>query len=382
MVGGGVIIGGDSTIEYGIIADEIAMGEHVEVRGEVFARSDIYIDRWSEIFGAVRVDGDAQLGEFTKIHGKLVVSGDLDIGDHVSVEDGFEAKGWITIKNPISIIIFLYMYLSEMLRLGRSEEAENMLEDLFYDNLDEINEQMMIVPAKSKITFSTIETNRPMHIGNSCRLQGNIRAESLSMGTNTTLFGGIVAGEVTIHEKSIIHGGIDARGDVRIGRGSHVLGNVNARTINIHSSARVDGTMNAPRGIVIDEADEVEGVGGADRTDGTDDALYRISATSGTGDRGMDRGQNWDPNRSRDMPDAGIASAKRKDRRARLSRSGGSDRGGRSGRGTRSGRGSGKRGRSSGISDRETRSGGDKVKITGRSVGRGSRSSRIGRRGA
>lgn len=336
VVGGGVYIGGDSTIEYGIIADEIATGEHVEIHGEVSARSEIYIDRWSEIFGAVHVDGDAHLGEFTKIHGKLVVSGDLDIGDHVSVEDGFEAKGWITIKNPISVIIFLYMYLSEMLRLGRGEEAEKMLEGLFCDSLDEINEQMMIVPAKSKITFSTIETDRPMRIGDDCRLQGNIRAESLSLGTDTTLFGGIVAGEVTVHEMSTIHGSINAKGDVRIGKGSHVLGDVRARMINIHRSARVDGTMNAPRGIVIDEADG---------------APYDAGDESGTGSHDLGRSRDQE----RDLPEAGIAHAKRKSRRTRLS-SGGS-------RGSRSsgkGRGSGGRdrgARSSGGKGRSSRSG-------------------------
>ncbi|MCD6208539.1 MAG: polymer-forming cytoskeletal protein [Methanosarcinales archaeon] len=353
VVGGGVCIGGDSTIEYGIIADGIATGEHVEIRGEVSARSEIYIDRWSEIFGAVHVDGDAHLGEFTKIHGKLVVSGDLDIGNHVSVEDGFEAKGWITIKNPISVIIFLYMYLSEMLRLGRGEEAEKMLEELFCDSLDEIDEQMMIVPAKSKITFSTIETDRPMRIGDGCRLQGNIRAESLSLGTDTTLFGGIVAGEVTVHEMSTIHGSINAKANVRIGKGSHVLGDVRARTINIHRSARVDGTMDAPRGIVIDEAD---------------DAPYDVDAggESGTGSR--DRGRSPDQSRDRErvMPEAGIASAKRKSQRTRLSRSSGSGRhnSGNKGRGS-SGNNRGARG---------TRSGGAR--------GRGSRSSRSGRQGA
>ncbi len=256
VVDGNALIGGYSSIEYGIIAREIATGEHVTVCGEVSARSDIYIDRWSDIAGTVHANGDAHLGEFVKIHGKLIVDGDLDIGDHVSIKDGFEAKGWITIRNPIPVIIFLYLYLSELLRLGKGEEVEKALEELFGDDSDEIDIQTMIVPAKSGITLSAIEVDRPAQIGNNCRLQGNIRAESLSMGSDTTLFGSIRAKDVTIQENSVIHGNIDARAHVRIGRGSHILGDIHARTINIHHSVTVDGSMDATRGIVIEETTE------------------------------------------------------------------------------------------------------------------------------
>lgn len=256
VVDGGALIGGYSVIEYGIIARGITTGEHVKICGEVSARSDIYIDRWSDIAGAVRANGDAHLGEFVKIHGKLIVDGDLDIGDHVSIKDGFEAKGWIMIRNPIPVIIFLYLYLSELLRLGRGDEVEKALEELFGDESDEIDIRTMVVPAKSRITLSAIEVDRPAHIGNNCRLQGNIRAESLSMGSDTTLFGSIRAKDVTIQENSVIHGNIDSRAHVRIGRGSHILGDIHARTINIHHSVVVDGNMDAPRGIVIEEAME------------------------------------------------------------------------------------------------------------------------------
>ena len=260
VIDGGILIGGYSGIEYGIIAELIAAGEHVEISGEVTSRSDVRIDRWSEVHGTVHADGDVHLGEFTKIHGKLVVAGDLDIGDHVSIDDGFEAMGWITIKNPIPVIIFLYMYLSEMLRLGRVEEAEKALEGLFSDDCDKIEIQMMVMPVKSEITLSMIVTDGPMIIGDNCRLQGNVRANSLSMGDGTTMFGGIKAGNVTIGENNIVHGSVDSKGDVHIGAGSHILGDIRARAIKIHHSVVVGGTMDAPRGIVVDEAAEPEPV--------------------------------------------------------------------------------------------------------------------------
>ena len=259
VVDGGAIIGGGTSIEYGIIADEITVGEHVKIYGEVSARSDVYIDRRSEIGGTVRANGDAHLGEFTKIDGKLAVAGNLDIGDHVSIKDGFEARGWITIRNPIPLIIFLYLYLSELIRSGKDEEVERALDDLFFDDSDDFDTPMMILPAKSRITLSAIETSKPAHIGDDCRLQGNIRAESVAMGSNTTLFGSIRAKDITIRENCTVHGNIDASGNVSIGSGNHVLGDLRARAINIHRSAVVDGTMDAPRGIVVEETvSEVE----------------------------------------------------------------------------------------------------------------------------
>jgi len=256
VVDGGAIIGGSTSIEYGIIADDITIGEHVKIYGEVSARSDVYIDRRSEIGGTVRSNGDAHLGEFTKIDGKLAVAGNLDIGDHVSIKDGFEARGWITIRNPIPLIIFLYLYLSELIRSGKDEEVERALDNLFSDDVDA---PMMVLPAKSRITLSAIETGKPAYIGDDCRLQGNIRAESVSMGSNTTLFGSIRAKDVTICENCTVHGNIDASGNISIGSGNHVLGDLHARAINIHRSTVVDGTMDAPRGIVVEEtANEVE----------------------------------------------------------------------------------------------------------------------------
>ena len=273
VVDGAVIIGSGSTIEYGIIADEITTGERMKIYGGISCTSDVYIDRRSEIGGAVRTNGDAYLGEFSKVNGKLTVAGDLNIGDHVSIKDGFEAKGWITIRNPIPVIIFLYFYLIELISHGRDEEVEKALEDLFSDESDDTDGRTMIIPSKSMITMSTIESSLPLHIGDNCRMQGNIRAESLVMGSNTTLFGSIRAKDVTIGRNSVVHGNVDASGDVRINSGSHVLGDLRARVINIHRSATVDGMMDAPRGIVVDD-------GGGDAGDLVTQAIKTPSLAS------------------------------------------------------------------------------------------------------
>ena len=79
---------------------------------------------------------NAYLGEFVTIDGKLIVEGDLDVGKEVKIKGGFEAKGWIVVRNPVPVIIFLFLYIREMMRLGKGEEIEKALEELFEDSED------------------------------------------------------------------------------------------------------------------------------------------------------------------------------------------------------------------------------------------------------
>ena len=64
------------------------------------------------------------------IDGKLIVAGDLDVGKEVKIKGGFEAKGWIVVRNPFPVIIFIFLYIREMMRLGKDEEIEKALEEL------------------------------------------------------------------------------------------------------------------------------------------------------------------------------------------------------------------------------------------------------------
>jgi len=55
------------------------------------------------------VGEDAYLGERVTVTGRLMVSGDLDIGDDVTIEEGFEANGWIVIRNPVPTLVFYFI---------------------------------------------------------------------------------------------------------------------------------------------------------------------------------------------------------------------------------------------------------------------------------
>ena len=260
VVDGDIVVGNHSDIKYGLIANSAILGERVQVSGDVAAVSDVRIDMWSQIGGNVKTDTNAYLGEFVTINGKLIVKGDLDIGNDVKINGGFEAKGWIVIRNPVPVMVYLFLYISELLRLGKDEEVEKALDEIFEDNSDIISDAAMIIPNGSKISIDSIRVPAHAVIGNDCRLVGNIRAASLEIGAGTTLYGSIrTIDDVAIGEDNTIHGNLISRGNVYISKGSHILGEINADSITIHESARVDGIMRAVGGIEF-ERDEEETV--------------------------------------------------------------------------------------------------------------------------
>lgn len=256
-VEGDVIVGNHSNIEYGIIGNTVIMGEGVTVSGDIAASNDIRIDMWSKLGNRIEVGGNAYLGEFVTIDGKLLVQGDLDVGKEVKIRGGFEAKGWILVRNPIPVIIFLFLYIKEMMRLGKGEEIEKAVEELFDDSEDiqsfegkEPAEKVLIIPAGAKLSHETIEVDGEAVIGNNCLLTGNIRTQTVTTGEKLTLKGSIYSeGNIFIGENSTIYGNLYSKGDVQIGRNSRVFGGVKANSVLLLENARVDGTIKAPSGV-------------------------------------------------------------------------------------------------------------------------------------
>ena len=216
IVDGDVIVGNHSSIEYGIRGDTVIMGEGVTVSGDVVASSDVRIDMWSKLGSRVEVSKNAYLGEFVTIDGKLIVAGDLDVGKEVKIKGGFEAKGWIVVRNPLPVIIFIFLYIREMMRLGKGEEIEKALEELFEDSEDdqdiegkESSEKVLIIPADTKISPESIEVAGEVVIGSNCFLIGNIRAQAVEAGKNMTLKGSVYSErKISIGESSTVYGNL------------------------------------------------------------------------------------------------------------------------------------------------------------------------------
>lgn len=255
MVDGDVVIGSYAEIGFGLVAKRVITGEHVKINGSIISENDVRIDMWSEITGDVRTKTDAYLGEFVKIHGKLSADGNLDIGNNVKISKGYDVKGWIVVRNPLPIFLFIFFYLMALLHLGREEEVEKAFEELFSEDFN----KMMIIPDKTRIDLLAIKTPASALIGSYCKLIGNLRADSLCMGSYVTLFGSVrTLGSVTIGKGCTIHGNIVSNEGVTIGRNCNILGKVKASIITMHESSSIKGGVSASD--IIVEHDDLEGL--------------------------------------------------------------------------------------------------------------------------
>ena len=258
VVDGDVLVGNYAELGFGLIGRNVVAGEHVRVNGNIISENDVRIDMWSEIAGDVRTKTDAYLGEFVNIKGKLHAAGSLDVGNNVKIDGGYDVKGWITVRNPLPVMLFIIFYLMALLRMGNEEEVEKALEDLFSD--DATSNRVMSIPNRTKIDLDTMKTTSRAVVGSHCRLMGNIRARSMSMGNHVTLFGSVrTTGGIATGSGCTIHGNLDSREKVRIGRNCRILGKITADTVILHESARTDGSLVAANGVTI-EQDDLEGL--------------------------------------------------------------------------------------------------------------------------
>ncbi|MFC3478617.1 polymer-forming cytoskeletal protein [Halobacterium litoreum] len=240
---GDVLVGGQSTVELGVRGRSVVAGERVSFDGDIEAEGDCRLDMWCDVDGNVLVEQDAYLGERAHITGRLVVGGDLDIGDDVDIEEGFEASGWIVIRNPMPTITFFVMYLTHLLHLGEEDEAQELVDELATDG----DAQPLTIPRSASVSDDAWRVSTPARIGSDCRLHGNIRATEIEVGANDNVFGSLRAqDDVSVGSGTKIHGDVTTRdGDVRVEADAVVLGDVSGDDVYVHPDADVDGVIRA-----------------------------------------------------------------------------------------------------------------------------------------
>lgn len=263
VVEGDVLVGNYTELGFGLIGNSVVAGEHVKINGNILSENDVRIDLWSEIAGDVRTKTDAYIGEFVSIKGKLHAAGSLDVGNNVKIDGGYDVKGWIIVRNPLPMLMFVFFYLMALLQMGNEEEVEKALDELFSE--DEPANRVMSIPNRTRMDLEMIKTTSRAVVGSHCRLLGNIRARSISMGNHVTLFGSIrTTGGITAGSGCTIHGNLDSREKVRIGRNCRILGKITADSVILHESSKVDGNLIAANGVTI-EHDDLEGLNDIDK---------------------------------------------------------------------------------------------------------------------
>ncbi|MDZ5812668.1 polymer-forming cytoskeletal protein [Halorubrum sp. AD140] len=241
---GDVLVGGQSTVEFGLRGRNVAIGERVRVGNDIEAEGDCRLDTWCSVDGNVLVGEDAYLSERVTVTGRLMVSGDLDIGDDVSIEEGFEANGWIVIRNPVPTIVFYFIVLSQLLRVGETDAADELAEALA--DGEDVRDPLL-VPRGAEISDDAWRVSTPATVGDDCRLHGNLRAESVRVGERNEVFGSLRAREgITVGADTVIHGDVTTRGGtVTVEAGARVLGDVSAGDLVVHDGAEIDGSLRA-----------------------------------------------------------------------------------------------------------------------------------------
>jgi predicted acyltransferase (DUF342 family) len=250
---GDVILGNHTKVEFGIITEKrVFGGEGAKVNGKLSCGQEVRLDNFSLVAGDVESKGNVYLGEKTRIEGKLIVGGDLDVGDDVAITKGFEAKGWINIRSPVPIVMYLFIYLLELLRMGKSEEVDKLLEELEAAKEEiHIGDKFLFIPDRSSVGLqhSTIQGN--FFIGRDCRILGNYTVKGNGViGPGSKLYGALRAeGLIRLQAGCEVQGTIETSGKVVIGESVRVLGDVRAQEVEMFPTSVVDGRIVAPNGV-------------------------------------------------------------------------------------------------------------------------------------
>jgi len=250
---GDVIIGDRCLAEFGVKTDgRIFIGEHVVFDGDIDATKDIRVDIFSRIRGDIHSNSNVYLGEKVSVEGKLSLDGDLDVADSVKVKEGFEANGWINIRSPIPIVIYIFIYLTQLLKMGHSEEIERILEEMEENKGDTIpiSEVFFFIPNNSMVGVQTSKIDGSIRIGKKCRILGNYEVKGkVFIGDHSKICGSIRASEDIFCGKNItIKGMVESEKDIRVDEKTTIESDVKGYSIHLAKTASIKGTMYAKHG--------------------------------------------------------------------------------------------------------------------------------------
>ncbi len=251
---GDAVVGNECQVDFNIVSERLFAGERAKINGNIETKSDVRIDFFSTIEGNISCGGNAYIADGTRINGKLSLKGDLDVGDNVEIRDGFEAKGWINIRSPIPMVMYVLLYILELIKRGHSEEVERILQELEdNDEIISISEKYMFLPNGSSIGNDAI-INGGLHIGKDCVITGNHRVKgNVVVEDGSTVYGSLKAsGNVTLENNVRVEGNVEGS-FVKIGL-CNIAGGIYGRKVEIFRNAEVTGTIKASEGVSFFDA--------------------------------------------------------------------------------------------------------------------------------
>lgn len=251
---GDVVIGNRCLLQFGIKTDgRIFIGEHVKIEGDLVANGDVRVDIFSSIAGNVRSEKNIYLGEKVNVKGKLSLKGDLDVGESVEISQGFEARGWINIRSPIPVVIYIFIYLLQLLKMGHSEEIEKILKELEKNSESKIaiSEIFLFIPDNTTIGILKSKVDYNISLGKKSILRGNFDVKgNVTIESDSVVHGSISSiGDFYCGKNTVINGNIVSNNNVRIEEKSSIAGDISGKKIFLSKTASINGELFAKEGV-------------------------------------------------------------------------------------------------------------------------------------
>ncbi len=254
---GDVIISDKSYISRNLITEgRVFLGESIEMEGDIVSIGEVRVDKGTRILGNITGDNDIFIGERCRIAGELVVGKNLEIGEDVEIDPkAIDSKGRINIRNPISVIVYILLYLLELLRKNDSKEVENFFKELEEGDEENflISQDFTYIPKGSRITKNKIIIPGDMKISARCQVVGDLEiGGSLDIGEEVQVFGEIrTKGDIYLGENVVINGSIRSEGRIDIHHSARLAGDLKGTWIETTSDTIIDGTLKGDEGIRI-----------------------------------------------------------------------------------------------------------------------------------
>ncbi|MCU0798433.1 MAG: polymer-forming cytoskeletal protein [Candidatus Thermoplasmatota archaeon] len=246
-----------------ITEGRIFIGEHAEIDGNLISIGDIRVDKGTRVNGNITGDNDVYIGERCTIVGELVVGANMEIGEGVQIDPkAIESKGHVSIRNPISVLIYIFLYLLDLVRKGDEKGVEDFLKELESGAEEEllISREFIYFPRGSRILKDGIFVPGDLRIGPGCHLVGNIESGGkLEMERETQVFGDIISkGSIYLGEDTVINGNVRSYQDIIVHHAARISGSLAGRAITTTSDTIIEGTLKGDMGIRIVPENETQ----------------------------------------------------------------------------------------------------------------------------
>ncbi|MDG6224703.1 MAG: polymer-forming cytoskeletal protein [Candidatus Thermoplasmatota archaeon] len=254
---GDVIISDRSLIRRGVITEgRVFIGEFAELKGDIVSIGDVRLDKGTRLKGNVTSDADIFIGERCIVQGTLNVGKDLDIGEGASLDpEGIESRGFINIRNPISMMIYLLLYLLQMIKEEGSEEIDRFLSELDGEAGGSflVERGFLYFPRSSSIDPDTIHIPGDMRIGPGCTIVGDLDVEGgVDIDKAVQVFGDITThGDLYLGEDVVVNGTIKCQGDVTIHHAARIGGDIRGRRVVVTPDTIIEGLMKGEQGVTV-----------------------------------------------------------------------------------------------------------------------------------